>query len=236
MSHRPTPKHDARPTGRALARSVLLLCALSLCLLIGFAYLGGEVREPDTTSTDQHLLRRVAEQTRAWPLDLAKTISLFGTVPLIILATAAIGAPLAWSGRWLDSALLIVAVVGAALLSMVTKHLFGRARPTAFFRTSATGYSFPSGHALNATCFALALGFILWHLPWRRAAKVAGSLALVAYAMCVGASRIVLGVHYPTDVLGGLLLGLAWVTLLAALFRGVERRWAARFNGAAIHP
>ncbi len=111
---------------------------------------------------------------------------------------------------------------------MVTKHLVGRARPTAFFRTSATGYSFPSGHTLNATCFALALGFILWRLPWRRAAKVAGSLGLAVYVACVGASRLVLGVHYPTDVLGGLLLGLAWVTLLAALFRVAERRWGAR--------
>lgn len=222
------PMHDPRPAGRSLTRPLLLLCALSLCLVIGFAYLGKEVREPDMTSADQHLLGRVVARTRTWPLDLSKTVSLFGTVPVIILATAAVGAPLAWNGRWFDSALLIAADVGAALLSMVTKHLVGRARPTAFFRTSATGYSFPSGHTLNATCLALALGFILWHLPWRRAAKVAGSLGLAVYVACVGASRLVLGVHYPTDVLGGLLLGLAWVTLLAALFRVAERRWGAR--------
>jgi undecaprenyl-diphosphatase len=230
MSHRLTSMDDARSTNATVARSLLLLVALSLCLVLGFAFLGREVREPDTTRTDQRLLGRVIEQTRAWPLDLPKTVSLFGTVPLIILATAAVGAPLAWNGRWLDSAFLISAAVGAVVLSMVTKHLVGRARPTAFFRTSATGYSFPSGHALNATCFALALGLILWRLPWRRAAKIAGSLGLAAYVLCVGASRMVLGVHYPTDVLGGFLLGVAWLLLLAALFRGVERRWMSRYS------
>jgi membrane-associated phospholipid phosphatase len=224
MSHEPTPMRDSPATARAM----VLLCALSLCLVLGFAYLGREVREPDTTRADQRLLGRVVEETRAWPLDLPKTVSLFGTVPLIILATAAVGAPLAWSGRWLDTALLIATTLGAVLLSAVTKHLVGRARPTAFFRTSATGYSFPSGHTLNATCFALALGIILWRLPWRRAAKIAGSFGLIAYTLAIGASRIILGVHYPTDVLGGVVLGIAWMTLLAAVFRGAERRWAAR--------
>jgi membrane-associated phospholipid phosphatase len=224
MPHQPTPTRD----GPATARALLVLCTLSLFLMLGFAYLGREVREPDTTQADQRLLGRVVEQTRAWPLDLPKTISLFGTVPLIILATAAVGAPLAWNGRSLGTALLIVAPLGAVLLSAVTKHLVARARPTAFFRTSATGYSFPSGHTLNATCFAIALGFILWRLPWRRAGKIAGSLGLVVYTFCIGASRLVLGVHYPTDVLGGVLLGIAWMTLLMAIFRGAERQWATR--------
>jgi undecaprenyl-diphosphatase len=224
MSREPTPIRNTPTTARAL----LLLCALSLCLVLGFAFLGREVREPDTTRADQRLLGRVVDETRAWPLDLPKTVSLFGTVPLIILATAAVGAPLAWSGRWLDTAFLIATTLGAVLLSAVTKHLVGRARPTAFFRTSATGYSFPSGHTLNATCFALALGIIIWRLPWRRAAKIAGSLGLVLYTLCIGASRMVLGVHYPTDVLGGFLLGVAWMALLAALFRAAERRWVAR--------
>ncbi len=53
------PMHDPRPAGRSLTRPLLLLCALSLCLVIGFAYLGKEVREPDMTSADQHLLGRV---------------------------------------------------------------------------------------------------------------------------------------------------------------------------------
>ncbi|MDQ6601630.1 MAG: phosphatase PAP2 family protein, partial [Chloroflexota bacterium] len=130
--------------------------------------------------------------------------------------------------RWADIALLIAAMIGATLLSPLTKHLVSRVRPTAFFRTAATGYSFPSGHTLNATCLALALGFIVWRMPWHRAMKIAWTPALAIYAVCVGASRVVLGVHYPTDVLGGFLLGAAWGTLLMTLVLVVERGWGRR--------
>ncbi len=221
MSHQPIPVQHRADSG--IARALLLLLAISLCFVIGFTYLGTEVREPAMTRTDQHLLRRVAEMTRPWPLVLSETASLFGTAPLVAVITAVVGASLARERRWSDIVLLIVAVVGAVLLSPLTKHLVSRARPTTFFRTSATGYSFPSGHALNVTCLALALGFILWRLPWHRAVKIAWTLTLVVYAACVGASRVVLGVHYPTDVLGGFLLGAAWATLLMALVLGIER-------------
>ncbi|MDQ2787355.1 MAG: phosphatase PAP2 family protein [Chloroflexota bacterium] len=230
MSDQPLPIHH-RATDPGVARALLLLLAVSLCFVIGFTYLGTEVREPAMTSTDQHLLRRITEMTRPWPLVLSETASLFGTAPLVAVITAVVGASLARERRWFDIVLLIVAVIGAVLLSPLTKHLVSRARPTAFFRTSATGYSFPSGHTLNATTLALALGFILWRLPWHRAMKIAWTLALVIYVACVGASRIVLGVHYPTDVLGGFLLGVAWATLLMALVLGVERWRASRPKG-----
>ncbi len=222
MSHQPILV-QRRAAGSGIARALLLLLAISLCFVIGFTYLGTEVREPATTSTDQQILRNVADMTRPWPLVLPETASLFGTAPLVAVITAVVGASLARERRWPDIALLIVAVVGAVLLSPLTKHLVSRARPTAFFRTSATGYSFPSGHTLNVTCLALALGFILWRLSWHRAVKIAWTLALVVYIACVGASRVVLGVHYPTDVLGGFLLGTAWATLLMALVLGAER-------------
>jgi undecaprenyl-diphosphatase len=224
MTQQPIPI-ERRGAGPNVARSPLLLLVVSLCFVIGFAYLGQEVDEPATTSADQHLLRRVAHMTRQWPLTLSETVSLLGTAPIVAVITAVVGASLARHGRWFDIALLIAAVVGAALLSPLTKHLVSRARPTAFFRTSATGYSFPSGHTLNATCLALALAFVLWRLPWRRTMKIVWTCALALYVACVGASRIVLGVHYPTDVLGGFLLGAAWATLLITVVLVAERRW-----------
>ena len=235
MSQQPIPIEKRRAASPNIVRVVALLLAVSLAFVVCFMYLGQEVRESATTATDLHLLRRVADTTRRWPLTLSETVSLFGTAPMLVVITAVAGASLARHGRWLEIALLIAAALGAVLLSPVTKHLVSRARPTAFFRTYATGYSFPSGHTLNATCLALALGFILWRSPWRRSIKIGWSLVLVVYMACVGASRIVLGVHYPTDVLGGFLLGTAWVTLLMTLVLGAER-WRAvrRKRGARV--
>jgi len=116
MSHQPILV-QRRATGSGIARALLLLLAISLCFVIGFTYLGTEVREPATTSTDQQILRNVADRTRPWPLVLPETASLFGTAPLVVVITAVVGASLARERRWPDIALLIVAVVGAVLLS-----------------------------------------------------------------------------------------------------------------------
>lgn len=233
MSQQPIPMEKRRAAGPNIARVVALLLSVSLGFVLCFMYLGQEVRESATTAADLHLLRRVTDTTRRWPLTLSETASLFGTAPMIVVITAVASASLARHGRWFDIALLIAAATGAVLLSPVTKHLVSRARPTAFFRTNATGYSFPSGHTLNATCLALALGFILWRLPWHRSIKIVWTLLLVLYMGCVGASRVVLGVHYPTDVLGGFLLGVAWATLLMTLVLGAERWRAARQKSSA---
>lgn len=205
------------------ASPLLLFCAVSLGFAAAFAYLGDETGEPATTATDQHVLQRAADGTRGWSLAAVQAVTTLGTAPVIFVVALVVGVFLLRRKRRADLALLVGAVVGAALLSPWTKHLIHRARPTAFFRTAASGYSFPSGHTLNATCLALALAFILWRTPWRPAAKIAGSAALALYAGCVGASRVILGVHYLTDVLGGFLLGAAWVALLIALALAGER-------------
>jgi len=228
MSQQPIAIPQRRPADPRMSGIFALLLAMSLSFVLAFMYLGEEVREPATTQTDQRLLGRVTDMTRRWPVTLSETVSLLATVPVIIVITAVAGASLARQRRWADITLLIAAMVGATLLSPLTKHLVSRVRPTAFFRTAATGYSFPSGHTLNATCLALALGFILWRMPWHRAMKIAWTPALAIYAVCVGASRVVLGVHYPTDVLGGFLLGAAWGTLLMTLVLVVERGWGRR--------
>jgi len=108
-------------------------------------------------------------------------------------------------------------VVGG-LLGMVLKLLVGRHRPDLLDPVArAAGYSFPSGHALNA---ALTAGvFVLVLLPVARGAKrwvLWGSA--IAVAVLTGLSRIVLGVHWTSDVVAGWLLGVAVVTVTAAAF------------------
>jgi undecaprenyl-diphosphatase len=89
-----------------------------------------------------------------------------------------------------------------------SKLLVQRARPVVADPVShAPGYSFPSGHALNITVFATVMVFVLWPLMSRTGRKVAvaGATALV---LLVGADRMFLGAHFPSDVLAGVLLGL----------------------------
>ncbi len=126
-----------------------------------------------------------------------------------------------WRRRWLDAIFIAAAIGGSATLTVALKHVVGRTRPVGFFRVPESGYIDTSGHTLSATCLTLA--FLLWRGARGRSIKVGGTL-LLAVAVCeAGMSRLVCGVHYPTDVLGGVLLGAAWLAALIALRVGYAR-------------
>lgn len=104
-----------------------------------------------------------------------------------------------------------IVMAGATLLDNGLKVAFHRVRPEAFFGALPDTYSFPSGHALFSLCFYGALALIFAkHLRSKFSQRVLwiGAALLV---LCIGASRVYLGVHYPTDVLAGYLAGGAWL-------------------------
>jgi len=104
---------------------------------------------------------------------------------------------------------LVVAVGGAKLSEVLMKILIERARPDGFALFHLDSYSFPSGHATGAMALYGFITYILCALyPRQRAAWVAlGGTVILG----VGMSRIYLGVHFPSDVLGGFLLGAIWI-------------------------
>ncbi|OHB19312.1 MAG: hypothetical protein A2854_02835 [Parcubacteria group bacterium RIFCSPHIGHO2_01_FULL_56_18] len=120
---------------------------------------------------------------------------------------------------------IAVAVFGSGAAALLIKELVQRARPVRAFQAYAeTGFSFPSGHATLAAAF---YGFLIC-LAWRmmppgflRSATVS---ALALLITLIAFSRLYLGVHFLSDVLGGLLLGTAFAYLGAALVRKIERR------------
>ena len=192
---------------------------LVLALLAGllFAWLGDEVVEGETQAADERLRELVNGIATPGLTDLMVFASVWGAPRrLAILAAVAIGAFLARG--WRRGAMLVfVTLAGAGLLDTGLKLLYGRARPSAFFdHYPAPGsYSFPSGHALFAMAFFGGLAVLLWGRLGRRALRVATVLAALALVLLIGFSRIYLGVHYPTDVVGGWAAGLVWVAAVA---------------------
>jgi undecaprenyl-diphosphatase len=129
--------------------------------------------------------------------------------------------------RRADALFWIGVTMGGRLLNILLKLHFNRERPPVKnWLIAATGLSFPSGHAVFAGVFfgMLAL-FLARSSPGRPVwIRVLGVLACVTMAALVAASRVWLGVHYPTDVIGGLLLGVGWV-IAAWLVRSNWARW-----------
>lgn len=102
----------------------------------------------------------------------------------------------------------LISLGGAAATGLLMKMIFNRPRPELWPRiVQEHGASFPSGHSTMAAALATFVVLMLWRTPWRWPALILG----MAYTLLVGYSRLVLGVHYPTDVLAGWLTGTSMV-------------------------
>jgi membrane-associated phospholipid phosphatase len=133
--------------------------------------------------------------------------------------------------RWVVPFLLAV-VVGDKLLTETIKHLVDRVRPDLNPVAATLGPSFPSGHSSTAAAFWAAVALIVGRWCGRRARPVLVGLA-VGIAVGVATSRVLLDVHWLTDVIGGLALGWAWFAACAVAFGGRVLRFGAAAQTAA---
>jgi undecaprenyl-diphosphatase len=133
--------------------------------------------------------------------------------------------------RWLPVFLLAV-TIGQTLMSNGIKEVVDRVRPTVNPVAHTLGPSFPSGHTTGAAaCFA-ALALVFGRGRSRNAQAVCAGVA-VFVAVAVAASRVLLGVHWLSDVIGGLALGWAWFALCSIAFGGRLLRLGAPVEAAA---
>ena len=113
---------------------------------------------------------------------------------------------------------LLVNLSAAILLNIGLKHVFTRARPVDVVHIATeTGYSFPSGHSMAATCFYGFLIYLVWRLCTNKALRAAVVALLSAVIALVCLSRVYLGVHYFSDVLAGMLLSVCYLVLFTSL-------------------
>jgi membrane-associated phospholipid phosphatase len=117
-----------------------------------------------------------------------------------------------------EALFLAIASGGSLALNETMKVFFQRARPELSYAQVLPDYSFPSGHTMNSLVFYVGLAIVLWSVRGRRTGLVALTIA-IALSLLIGVSRIYLGYHYFTDVLGGLLAGAGWLLVVGAAFQ-----------------
>lgn len=125
--------------------------------------------------------------------------------------------------RWREAAGLAICLAGGAVLNLLLKNLFERARPELFRLVEATGYSFPSGHAMVSLCFYGMAAFLLARglKRWQGRVLVISAAGLLIAA--IGVSRVYLGVHYPTDIAAGYAAGSMWLAFCISLLMWWEK-------------
>lgn len=149
---------------------------------------------------------------------LLQAISFTGKPIFLLFAIGIPGAWVLWHGGTKLAAFLAVTCLGGGVISTIVKVTVGRPRPEVDEPIlTALGKSFPSGHSMAAVvCYgALLLVFMPLLDGWRRTAAIGATAALI---LLIGFSRLTLGVHFVSDVLGGYALGAAWLTASVAAF------------------
>jgi undecaprenyl-diphosphatase len=199
------------------------LLSLGALSLFGWTFveLAGAVSEGDTTAFDRTLLLALRDPGNladpvgpAWLEESARDITGLGGYAILTIVTLAALAYLVMANKNGAALLVIAAVVGGMMLSTALKLGFERPRPDLVpAATRVYTASFPSGHAMLSAVTYLTLGALLTRVERRRRVKAFLLTVAVALTLLVGASRVYLGVHWPSDVLAGWSVGAAWAAL-----------------------
>lgn len=117
-----------------------------------------------------------------------------------------------------------IAIVGisSTLVMFSLKQFFERHRPADPVISGVAGFSFPSGHALSGFIFCTLIAEMIYRQAWKRSTKAAYIAVLALISLLIALSRVVLNVHYATDVIGGICVGCIWVIISFSLFRKIR--------------
>jgi undecaprenyl-diphosphatase len=202
-----------------MTRASLWSGAIALAVGSFIAITNRTVIEHDISAIDRAVLTWMSRlRTPALTAIMIDVTALGSPTLIIVFSVVALFVVLALRDRR-GALYLVISSTGAWLWTTVTKDVVERRRPTEVEHlVKVSGFSYPSGHSLSAAALYLSLALIAGsHLrkPAAKAALAAGAFFLMAM---VAVSRVYLGVHYPSDVVSGGLLGAAWALIAAAVF------------------
>lgn len=205
----------------------LLAGAFVAAMVFVFLKLGSEVVEGETQGFDQRVLLLAQTLRSQYPLLtlVMRDLTSLGSTVVMTLLTAVTVIYLALFGSRRMAALVLSAMVSGSALVSLTKGLFGRARPDlAFADLTVSGLSFPSGHASMSAIAFLTMGALIATTRRRTRERIYILLVAGLLTLLVGISRVTLGVHWATDVIGGWAFGAAWAVLWLQVARVLARR------------
>ena len=212
---------------RLQRREVLPILLLGVAAAAGWAFVGlaGEVMEGDTGALDRRLLlalRAPGDPANplgpSWLAEAARDVTALGGTTVLVLVVLAAASFLLLSRRGAEACILLAASVGATILELSLKGWFARARPDLVpHAVPVFDASFPSGHATLSAAVFLTAGALLARAAPEPRLKIHVATVAAVLAVLVGVSRVYLGVHWPSDVLAGWVLGAGWAALCWAV-------------------
>ena len=209
------------------------MVGLGACLLLwGFLALASEVMEGDTTTLDTRILvslRKADDLSKpigpAWVESVLLDLTALGGMTVLGLVVLAVAGFLMLQTRYRTAVAVLITAASAEIANIAIKSMFMRPRPTVVpHLREVVSTSFPSGHAMDSAIIYLTLGAMLMRLTDSRVTKLYCIGMAIVLTLLVGVSCVYLGVHYPTDVIGGWIFGFLWALVCWLVSERFEAR------------
>jgi membrane-associated phospholipid phosphatase len=202
------------------AIAIAAAAAAIVALLRSGVEANGRLVHLDTSVTNW-----VVDHRPGWLVDTMKVVTRLADVRVAFPVVAVAVIVLVMRRRLSLAVALVASTVGTSLLVHWGKLSVERPRPPVDVQlVSARGFAFPSGHAGQGVALYCGLAVVIWFCTRRRSARVAAAILGGCLALAVGASRVVLGVHWTSDVVAGWAVGVGWLALIVVAVMW----WSAR--------
>lgn len=215
-----------------LSKEIGLL--LALLFIIGgtwaFIEIADEIVEGEAQRIDEGILAVISAYHPLWLTVIMRDVTALGSVAVLSITVLSVAGFLMLQRELFYMLLMLVASVCGGVLVTVLKMLYSRGRPDLPLHPliAETSPGFPSGHAMMSAVVYLSLAVLLTRVIPSAGARMYVISVAAMLTVLIGLSRICLGVHYPSDVLAGWSIGLAWACLCWLGLRGLEKLMQVR--------
>lgn len=246
LLHHPAVKRNLSLAAilRAFRQPVFIAFILCLFGLWGFSELAEAVDEGATRRFDEGVLNALREPGNpqsligpTWVEHATRDFTALGGEPVLTLLTTIVVLYFALAGRHDLSLFTLFSVVVGTILTFTLKGIFDRPRPdlVPYILVDASSGSFPSGHAMASAFVYLTLGAIVTEVAPTRLLKAYAMTVAVILTLIIGSTRVLLGIHYPTDVIAGWAAGFVWAYVCRSLLRLARFLWGFKAAKANVH-
>lgn len=147
---------------------------------------------------------------------IAVTLTQFGSFGVVFAVVSVLGLVLFIQKRWRSLTYLLTSVVGSAMINRTAKEFMHRVRPHLWdSQAPELDFSFPSGHSMTSMTLVATLVILTWGSIWCWVVLIVGSL----FVLAIGWTRLYLGVHFPSDILAGWMVSIAWAIGVSLIIR-----------------
>jgi undecaprenyl-diphosphatase len=179
--------------------------------------------EKDTLIFDQNIANFIYSWRSPGLTKLMIFVTNLGANYMIVIAILTV-IFLVWKKHKKEAITFGIILVMGVIINFSLKQIIQRPRPEMSPLIMESSYSFPSGHAMNATVFYLALAFYFYHFTRKKKLSLWVTVTAIGLIILIGFSRIYLGVHYPSDVAAGYAVGVWWLVTAILINKSISWR------------